>query len=83
MIEFFSEKADAMRMIEDIKGFIENWLPQFQAENRTYITVAIGCTGGQHRSVFIAETLAEHFKIHRLNIQVRHRELNTTRTNPK
>ena len=75
VIEFFSNKADAIRMIEDIKGFIENWLPQFQTENRTYITVAIGCTGGQHRSVFIAETLAEYFKNHPLNIQVRHREL--------
>ena len=78
VIEFFSDKADAKRMIEDIKNFIENWLPQFQAENRTYITVAIGCTGGQHRSVFIVEALAEHFKIHHLNIQVRHRELSTT-----
>lgn len=75
VIEFFSDKPDAMRMTDDIKGFIENWLPQFQTENRTYITVAIGCTGGQHRSVYIAETLADHFKKHQLNIQLRHREL--------
>jgi len=75
VIEYFQSKHDATRMIEDIKEFVENWLPNFQSENRTYITVAIGCTGGQHRSVYIADNLATHFEDDDLNVQVRHREL--------
>ena len=75
VVDFLSSKADAVCMIQDIKSFLDRWLPAFQAENRTYITVAIGCTGGQHRSVFIADTLAHHFRHYQLNIQVRHREL--------
>ena len=76
VIEFFRDKADANRMIEDIKTFVENWLPKFKSENRTYVTVAIGCTGGQHRSVYIADRLAAQFTSSDLNVQVRHRELN-------
>ena len=75
VIEFFEEKEEVTRMIEHIKSFMENWLPSFQEENRSYITVAIGCTGGQHRSVYIANRLAEHFQGHKLTVQVRHREL--------
>ena len=63
-------------MIEDIRTFVENWLPRFRAENRTYVTVAIGCTGGQHRSVYIADRLAAQFGGDDLNVLVRHRELN-------
>ena len=50
------------QMIDDIGTFIAKWLPQFRDDNRSYLTVAIGCTGGQHRSVFIAETLAARFR---------------------
>lgn len=76
VIDFFRTKDDAQQMIEDIRAFMENWLPRFKAENRTYVTVAIGCTGGQHRSVYIADRLAAEFGDEDLNIQVRHRELN-------
>lgn len=76
VIEFFNNKKDVSRMIDDIKTFLEDWLPHFRKENRSYITVAIGCTGGQHRSVFIADCLAKHFDGHSLNVQIRHRELN-------
>ena len=75
VIEFFEGKEEVARMIDHIKSFMENWLPSFQKENRSYITVAIGCTGGQHRSVYIANRLAEYFQGHKLTIQVRHREL--------
>jgi len=76
VIEFFRSKEDAVHMIEDIKTFVENWLPRFKSENRTYLTVAVGCTGGQHRSVYIAESLAAQFGGDNVNVQVRHRDLN-------
>lgn len=75
VIEFFEGKEDVRRMIDHIKSFMENWLPSFKKENRSYITVAIGCTGGQHRSVYIANQLAGYFLDHKLTVQVRHREL--------
>jgi UPF0042 nucleotide-binding protein len=61
-------------MFSDIRGFLENWLPSFVRDNRAYLTVAIGCTGGQHRSVFIVEELARHFSV-QTKVLVRHREL--------
>ena len=75
VIEFFEKKDDARSMIDHIKSFLENWLPNFKREDRSYITVAIGCTGGQHRSVYIANQLADYFGDHKLTVQVRHREL--------
>ncbi|MFZ0105441.1 MAG: RNase adapter RapZ [Thiobacillus sp.] len=65
---------DAMAMLADISGFVENWLPCFIRDHRAYLTVAIGCTGGQHRSVYFAETLAANFG-RREQVLVRHREL--------
>ena len=62
-------------MYEDIRGFLERWIPSFEAENRNYMSVAIGCTGGQHRSVYLAETLATHFRQSRAGVMTRHREL--------
>jgi UPF0042 nucleotide-binding protein len=59
-------------MINDIATFIEKWLPSYVAENRHYVTVAIGCTGGRHRSVYIVEQLAKGFAS-RESILVRHR----------
>lgn len=75
VIEFLQGQESAQRMVEDITRFIADWLPSFQKENRSYITVAIGCTGGQHRSVFVADCLQQHFDDGRLNVQIRHREL--------
>jgi UPF0042 nucleotide-binding protein len=61
-------------MLEDIRRFVADWLPAFERDNRSYITVAIGCTGGQHRSVYFAETLAARFR-GRSQVLVRHREI--------
>ena len=76
VIDFLEGQEEATRMVEHIKSFIETWLPSFGKENRSYITVAIGCTGGQHRSVYVANRLARFFDDPRLNVQIRHRELN-------
>ena len=74
VIEFLEYIPTVKKMYEDIRTFIENWLPCFLADNRSYLTVAIGCTGGQHRSVFLAEKLANHFKPQQ-QVLLRHREL--------
>lgn len=74
VIEFLMAQPDAMGLLEDIRGFVEKWLPSFQRDNRSYLTVAIGCTGGQHRSVFMVERLAAHFR-QQARVLVRHREL--------
>ena len=61
-------------MIDDIERFIRRWLPSYEAQNRHYLTVAIGCTGGQHRSVYVAQTLADRFK-DVTGVVVRHRQV--------
>ncbi|MCC5450831.1 RNase adapter RapZ [Rheinheimera sp. UJ51] len=58
-----------------INTFIASWLPHLERNNRSYLTIAIGCTGGQHRSVYIAQSLAETFRSQREDVQIRHREL--------
>jgi UPF0042 nucleotide-binding protein len=72
--EYIEASPDAMAMLADISGFVENWLPCFIRDHRAYLTVAIGCTGGQHRSVYFAEALATNFG-RREQVLVRHREL--------
>ena len=73
--EFLGEHETVSEMIKQIRSFIEYWLPNFEAEQRSYITVAIGCTGGRHRSVYIAQQLGDYFATRRINVQTRHREL--------
>jgi len=75
VIDYLSEKSQALIMIDEIFSFIYKWLPDFATENRSYITVAIGCTGGQHRSVFFSEQLGAKFLARGVNVQVRHRQL--------
>ena len=75
VIEFLGQQPEVAAMIADVRCFLETWLPRFEASNRSYLTVGIGCTGGQHRSVFIAETLARHFGAVRQHVMARHREL--------
>ena len=75
VIEFLEAEPSVNRMLEQMYRFLHDWIPQFEADNRSYMTIAIGCTGGQHRSVYLAEQLARRFQRIRVNIQVRHREL--------
>lgn len=70
---FFEDKKEVFQMVDDIAYFLNNWLPHFQKGNRFYLTVAIGCTGGQHRSVFVCQQLAKRFAS--IRAQVRHRQL--------
>ena len=70
--EFLRACPDVIRMVDDIAGFIERWLPAYINQNRHYLTVAVGCTGGQHRSVYVAEELGRRFANVR-GVVVRHR----------
>ena len=70
-----SGDAPVAGMFEDITGHLETWLPRFEDNNRAYVTVSLGCTGGQHRSVYMAERLGLHFAARHANVLVRHREL--------
>lgn len=74
VIEFLEGTPVAQDMFGDIRNFVDRWLPCFVADNRSYLTVAIGCTGGQHRSVYLAEKLSRHFE-RQQQVLVRHREL--------
>lgn len=76
VITFLEADANARSMLADIRDYIEKWLPCFVRDNRSYLTVAIGCTGGRHRSVYFAENLAAHFRTSRA-VLIRHRELST------
>jgi len=72
VIDFLEKIPEVGRMAEDIRRFVANWLPSYMRDNRSYLTVAIGCTGGQHRSVYIAEWLAQRFHDN-AQVLVRHR----------
>jgi RNase adapter protein RapZ len=71
--EFLDAKPDVREMIQDIGDHLEKWLPRF--DNRAYVTIAIGCTGGRHRSVYLVERLAERFRKLYPQVIVRHSEL--------
>jgi UPF0042 nucleotide-binding protein len=75
VIAFLENQPAAVEMLTDIQHYIEKWLPCFVRDNRSYLTVAIGCTGGQHRSVYFVERLAAHFRAIGCPVLVRHREL--------
>jgi len=75
VVEFLKDQRLVTEFYQDIIGFLERWIPHFETEGRSYLTVAIGCTGGQHRSVYLVDALARQFKSPILNVIVRHREL--------
>ncbi len=75
VIEFLESQVDVAAMLSDIIGFLTRWIPKFQANNRSYLTISIGCTGGQHRSVYIANRLQEYFSKEHSLVQVVHKEL--------
>jgi RNase adapter protein RapZ len=72
--EYLGREAMVQRWLEDVRAFLSRWLPEIVRENRSYVTVAIGCTGGRHRSVYLAERLAEGFRPG-WKVLVRHRGL--------
>jgi UPF0042 nucleotide-binding protein len=73
VIAFLDAQQSAAELLNDIRAFIEKWLPSFKTDNRSYLTVALGCTGGQHRSVYMAERLAAYFAPTE-RVVLRHRE---------
>ena len=74
VIEYLSRDASVQRWLEDVRDLLSRWLPEIVRENRSSVTVAVGCTGGRHRSVFVTERLAEHFRKD-WQVLVRHRGL--------
>jgi UPF0042 nucleotide-binding protein len=74
VIAFLDAQAHVAELLADIRTFVEKWLPAFKNDNRSYLTVAIGCTGGQHRSVYMVEQLARYFGTNE-HVLLRHREL--------
>lgn len=75
VIEYLENHSEVDAMFNSIHAFLEQWIPAFEQEGRSYLTVAIGCTGGQHRSVYLANRLAEHLETGNRPVTVRHREL--------
>lgn len=75
VIEFLSSKPEVVKLENDILQFLQTWIPLFEADHRSYITIALGCTGGQHRSVYLAENIAARLRKKIPNTQLRHREL--------
>jgi UPF0042 nucleotide-binding protein len=71
---YLAQHAPVQEMIADITAFVEKWLPRYMHDNRSYLTVAVGCTGGQHRSVYCVEQVAQHFA-GREQVIIRHRAL--------
>ncbi len=76
---FLSADPEARQFLDDIVAFLERWLPSLVRSNRSYLTVAVGCTGGQHRSVYLAERLAAHFDGRYGRPLIRHRDLASRR----
>jgi len=74
VIAYLDAQAHVAELLADIRTFVEKWLPAFKNDNRSYLTIAVGCTGGQHRSVYMVEQLARHFQASE-RVLVRHREL--------
>lgn len=75
VIRYLDSQEDAIAMFNDIVDLLTRWLPKFAANDRSYLTIAIGCTGGQHRSVYMANKLAKHFSALYPNVDCRHTAL--------
>lgn len=75
VIHYLDGYDEVKEMLNDILNFMSKWIPKFEADNRSYITIAIGCTGGQHRSVYLVNKLAKMLKNKHNNVLSRHREL--------
>jgi UPF0042 nucleotide-binding protein len=72
VVEYLERHAIVAKMFADLVGFLEHWIPELVRTNRSYLTIAIGCTGGQHRSVYFVERLAQHFSARYPQVHARH-----------
>ena len=81
VVTFLEAIPEVERMYGDIYHFIASWLPDYARDNRNYLTVAIGCTGGQHRSVYMVERLFQAFSP-RYQVLVRHRDIPPAQPTP-
>ena len=72
VVEYLERHPNVAKMFDDIVGFLEQWIPELVRTNRSYLTIAIGCTGGQHRSVYLVERLAQHFSAKYPQVHARH-----------
>ena len=75
VIQFLEAHVEVAAMLADIIGFLDRWIPKFHENNRSYLTISIGCTGGQHRSVYMANRLYMHYFELQNDVQVGHKEL--------
>ena len=73
--DYLNDQPDVQEMYQDILQFLQKWLPRYAAGERSYMTIAIGCTGGHHRSVYIAERLLNDLGTRTENMLIRHRDL--------
>lgn len=73
--EYLDREPEVAALCGDIRDFLAAWIPRFAAGRRRYLSIAIGCTGGRHRSVYMAERLAAHFRDHSAKVLLRHRDL--------
>ncbi len=72
VVEYLERHPIVAKMFADLVGFLEHWIPELSRTNRSYLTIAIGCTGGQHRSVYLVERLAQHFSAQYAQVHARH-----------
>ena len=75
VVDFLKNESTVKEFLHDIANFIGRWAPRFESDNRSYLTIAVGCTGGQHRSVYLVEALGHQFESITPNVIIRHREL--------
>jgi UPF0042 nucleotide-binding protein len=75
VMDFLENSAEVEQMLDYIRDFLQTWIPRFEQQNRYYLTISIGCTGGQHRSVYIAQQLFEYFRDRLDTVSIRHREI--------
>jgi UPF0042 nucleotide-binding protein len=75
VIRYLEGFDDVISMMQSINDFLKTWIPCFEKENRSYLTISIGCTGGQHRSVYLVEKIAAELQKIQLNASVHHRDL--------
>jgi UPF0042 nucleotide-binding protein len=78
--QFLRGQPEVESMYQDIHDYLVKWIPCFEKSNRSYLTIAIGCTGGMHRSVYLCDRLSKHFAHNYPNVQSRHRQLEKSHT---